>query len=210
MEIGRSLVSKCQLEVRNSTGSAFQTHRSAKAFKDLLNCQVMLYLLLMEERYGTRIERGLLQYLNTLPPEVSQQLNLEMAHTDIKSCLEVSPNAGSMLLCILMWQPVVVLPIGHIISMGAGDQNDTFRGVSPDHAAQHAGLSPLKLATAATYDRERDGLQVLFPSDCMHALPQGQPPILLSDLGSALTQNPTASGSYIAQDQSRAVCKYVP
>jgi len=30
----------------------------------------MLYLLLMEERYGTRMERGLLQYLNSGPPEV--------------------------------------------------------------------------------------------------------------------------------------------
>jgi len=30
----------------------------------------MLYLLLMEQRYGTRIERGLLQYLNAGPPEV--------------------------------------------------------------------------------------------------------------------------------------------
>ena len=30
----------------------------------------MLYLLLMEERYGVTIERGLLQYLNSDPPEV--------------------------------------------------------------------------------------------------------------------------------------------
>jgi hypothetical protein len=35
-----------------------------------VGCQVMLYLLLMEERYGTVIERGLLQYLNPGPPEV--------------------------------------------------------------------------------------------------------------------------------------------
>ena len=33
--------------------------------------QVMLYLLLMAERYGTHTERGLLQYLNAGPPEVS-------------------------------------------------------------------------------------------------------------------------------------------
>lgn len=32
--------------------------------------QVMLYLLLMEERYGVVIERGLLQYLNDQPPQV--------------------------------------------------------------------------------------------------------------------------------------------
>ena len=32
--------------------------------------QVVLYLLLMEERYGVQMERGLLQYLSDRPPEV--------------------------------------------------------------------------------------------------------------------------------------------
>ena len=36
--------------------------------------QVLLYLLLMEERYGIPMERGLLQYLNSDPPEVRIRL----------------------------------------------------------------------------------------------------------------------------------------
>ena len=115
--------------------------------------------------------------------------------------MELSIDAGCLRCLILLWLQELEIPVAHINSMGAGDQNDTFRGVSPDHAAQHAGLSPFMLATAATYDRERDGLQVLFSSDCMHAFPQGQPLKLRCKCSPIPAQNLSTSGSYIAENE---------